>query len=204
MDLEIHRSIPELVNATNKTFPQKNIVKPTMPYLWTATDTRNAALSTVAPVSVALVGASAIHGDKNLQGFFKSFRPPQWAIRDVRLYTALDVATIAPLGYASYLVYKNGGGFDYSDTTAALGIYGLNLVSGLALIPAFKNRNLKWIAINAGVVAATAIAASCAFGKIDKTAGYLLAPYAIWTTYYAVLSFALHNNSNKHLPESLQ
>uniref|UniRef100_A0A915EJZ9 Uncharacterized protein n=1 Tax=Ditylenchus dipsaci TaxID=166011 RepID=A0A915EJZ9_9BILA len=185
MDIEIHKSISDLTGKKTLSFPEKNIVPPTMPYLWTTTDSRNSALSTLAPVSVALVGASAIHGDKNLQSFFKSFHPPSWAIRDVRLYTALDVATIAPLGYASYLVYKNGGGFDYSDTTAALGIYGLNLVSGLALIPAFKKKNLKWIAINAGIVAATAIAASGAFGKIDKMAGYLIAPYALWTTYYA-------------------
>lgn len=201
MDLEIHRSIPDLVSkqTSEKAFePQSK-----MPYLWTNADSRNAIIATAVPVSVAVLGASAVHGDRNLQSFFKGFRPPNWAVRDVRLYTAFDVATIAPLGYASYLVYKNGGGFDYTDTTVALGLYGLNIASGLALIPTFKKKSIKGVAINAVIVAATAIAASCAFGKIDKMAGWLIAPYALWTSYYAVLAIALNNNDKKHAPETL-
>lgn len=57
----------------------------------------------------------------------------------------MDVATVLPLGYASYLVYKYGGGFDYSDTATALGLYGTNLVLTLVSIPLIKNRNLKGV-----------------------------------------------------------
>lgn len=175
-----------------------------MPYLWTNIDTRNAAISTLVPLGAAVVGASAVHGDRNLQSFFKGFRPPNWAIRDTRLYTAIDVASIAPLGYASYLVFKHGGGFDYTDTTVALSLYGVNVLSGLALIPTFKTKNLKYIAWNACVLAATAVGTAVAYGKIDKSAGYFLIPYALWTSYYAAVAIALNNNDKKHPPETIQ
>ncbi|KAI1722427.1 tspO/MBR family domain-containing protein [Ditylenchus destructor] len=202
MDIELHENAQDLFKSTNQS--NSFFSSGTMPYLWTNIDTRNAAIATTIPIGAAILGASAVHGDRNLQSFFKGFRPPNWAIRDIRIYTALDLATIAPLGYASYLVYKHGGGFDYTDTSVALGIYGVNIASALALIPNFKKKNLKCISLNALAVAATAIGAAVAFGKIDKSAGYLLIPYALWTSYYAALAIALNNNDKKHPPETIQ
>ena len=67
---------------------------------------------------------------------------PKWAPTDVRLYSAVDLLTLAPLGYASYLVFKNGGGFDYNDTRLALGLYGLNLGLAVFTISIIKKKQL--------------------------------------------------------------
>ena len=67
---------------------------------------------------------------------------PKWAPTDVRLYSAVDLLTLSPLGYASYLVFKNGGGFDYNDTRLALGLYGLNLGLAVFTIPIIKKKQL--------------------------------------------------------------
>jgi hypothetical protein len=50
----------------------------------------------------------------------------------------MNVATVAPFGYASYLVYKIGGGFDYMDTTVALGFYGGTIAASLAMVSIFN------------------------------------------------------------------
>lgn len=34
-------------------------------------------------------------------------------------------------------------GFDYTDTTVALSLYGATVVSGIALIPTIKKQNIK-------------------------------------------------------------
>jgi len=197
MNKEIHlRDIPDYLR--NKV-PGVKEAHHNMPYAWSNVDTRNAILSSLLPAGVALVGAGAIGSSRHLHAFNKGTRTPNWAIRDPRVLAAIDFAVITPLGYASYLVYKNGGGFDYTDTSVALGLYGINLLSTLAAPAAFKNGNTKWIAINAGLVHATALATACAFSKIDKCAGYWLIPYAIWTGYYAVLAFYFHNKNTENL-----
>lgn len=41
--------------------------------------------------------------------------------------------------------------------------------------------------INASLVHATAVATAIAFFKIEKTAGYWMIPYALWTGFYALV-----------------
>jgi benzodiazapine receptor len=168
-----------------------------MPYTWTTVDTRNAVLASIVPPGVALISAGFVGSQRNLQSFNKTGKVPKWAIKDPRVLTALDFSTLVPVGYASYLVYKFGGGFDYTDTTVALSLYGVNLATALATGTAFKSQNLKCIACNAALVHATALATTIAFSKIDKVSGYWMVPYAVWTGYNAILAFYIHNKNTK-------
>lgn len=93
-------------------------------------------------------------------------KKPNWAPKDVRIYSAVDFLTLSPLGYASYLVYKNGGGFDYNDTKLALAIYGTNVALALATIPIIKKKQLGCLWKNTTVVSLTATAAAYAFYKV--------------------------------------
>ncbi|VDM42466.1 unnamed protein product [Toxocara canis] len=132
---------------------------------------------------------------------FKKTKKPNWAPKDVRLYSALDLLTMSPLGYASYLVYKTGGGFDYADTKVALGIYGMNIAFALATIPLLKKKNLRCLFYNTALLNATAVAASYTFYKIDRTAGLLLIPYALWTGFYAFLTYAIAKDNQPQEPD---
>jgi tryptophan-rich sensory protein len=168
-----------------------------MPYIWTTTDTRNAVIATLLPTGVAVVSSGFIGSQRNLQAFSKIGKTPNWAIRDPRVLGAIDFAVVAPVGYASYLVYKFGGGFDYSDTTVALSLYGVNLASVLVSSVAFKSHSLACIATNTTLVHVTALAAAIAFNKVDKIASYWMAPYAIWTGYNAALALYIHYKNSK-------
>lgn len=120
-----------------------------------------------------------------------------------------NTATAAPFGYASYLIYKIGGGnvnvpdkfvqrifgfpiflgFDYTDTTVALALYGATVASGLLMMPILKKQNIKMVSIlipcwkwiwkivqkisgNSMVLAGFAVATTTTFYFIDKIAAY--------------------------------
>ncbi|VDO24989.1 unnamed protein product [Heligmosomoides polygyrus] len=127
-------------------------------------DTRNALVATMIPGGAAVAAFALFAKDKEVVDCaifmytdlprsyvliyclqIQKVKKPQWAPTDVRLYSIMDVLTIAPLGYASYLVYKNGGGFDYTDTRLALGVYGANMILALTTIPLVKKKNLSCV-----------------------------------------------------------
>ncbi|CAJ0575321.1 unnamed protein product, partial [Mesorhabditis spiculigera] len=176
----LHTTRPDLESFVDRTMP-----------FWTTQDTRNAILSTLVPGGAAALAFATFAKDVETVKWWEAVRKPQWAPKDVRVYSLVDVLTIAPLGYASYLVYKNGGGFDYNDTRLALGLYGTNLLLALATVPIVKQRKISCLATNSILVHLTAAAAAYAFYNIDRRAGYLMIPYSLWTGYYAILTWAI-------------
>ncbi|TKR59433.1 hypothetical protein L596_029102 [Steinernema carpocapsae] len=174
-----------------------------MPYynFWTGADTRNAILSTLVPFGAAAGVVTVFYKDSSCVNFWENVEKPKWAPKGLCIYSALDVLTLSPLGYASYLVYKNGGGFDYTDTTCALALYGTNLALACATLPIVKRRNHKCLFYNTTLVHLTALGAAAAFYQIDKRAAYLVLPYAIWTGFYAFLTYGITRlNSAKDEP----
>lgn len=166
-----------------------------MPF-WSREDTRSALLATLVPGGAAVVAFGLFVNDRDTVNWWNSQKKPKWAPTDVRLYSAVDVLTLSPLGYASYLVYKNGGGLDYNDTRLALGLYGANIALALATVPLVKKRNLRCLFINTALLHLTATASAIAFYKIDNHAGLWLVPYALWTGFYAFLTYSIYNENN--------
>ncbi|KJH44940.1 TspO/MBR family protein [Dictyocaulus viviparus] len=164
---------------------------------WTTQDSRNALVSTMIPGGAAVVAFAVFARDKEVVEWWSTkVKKPNWAPRDVRLYSMMDIITLSPLGYASYLVYKNGGGFDYNDTRLAIGIYGVNMVLALTTIPIIKIKNLGCLWKNTFLIHLTAAGAAYTFYKIDKEAGLWLVPYAIWTGFYAFLTYSINKENN--------
>jgi len=188
------KEYPDLFNTTVSSVvdpvDQASSIRSIMPHFWSSEDTRRAVIFSLLPTGAVLVGSAALCQDHKYKLFLDTTRVPHWAPRERWFYSALDVATSLPLGYASYLVFKHGGGFEYADTSVALGLYGTNLLLALASVPLLKARNLNGLACNALLVHLTAVAAAIAFYKIDKTAGYWLIPYALWTGFYALLGYS--------------
>lgn len=168
-----------------RTIPLRSISRA----MWTCDDTKKAILFSLVPGGVALAALNALANDKNTLEFWKNCKKPNWA-PDLRLHGALELLTLAPLGYATYLVYKNGG-IEFTDTRAALGLYGANVALQLASIPLFKKKDLKMFSWNCALKAATAAACSFAYYKIDKTAGMLMLPYTLWSSFCAFLTCAV-------------
>ncbi|KHJ86450.1 TspO/MBR family protein [Oesophagostomum dentatum] len=97
------------------------------------------------PAGAAVAAFAVFARDQEVVNWWTSIKKPNWAPTDVRLYSVMDILALAPLGYASYLVYKNGGGFDYTDTRLALGLYGANMALALATIPMVKKKSLSCV-----------------------------------------------------------
>ncbi|EGT51300.1 hypothetical protein CAEBREN_00828 [Caenorhabditis brenneri] len=167
----------------------------TMPF-WTTQDTRNAVISSLIPAGAAVAAFASFAKDQQAADWWSALKKPNWAPKDVRLYSAVDLITLSPLGYASYLVYKNGGGFDYNDTKLALGLYGTSLAVALATIPIVKKKELGCLWKNTTVVSLTAAGAAYAFYKIDKKAGFLLVPFALWSAFYAYLAYSIKKEND--------
>ncbi|VDD88641.1 unnamed protein product [Enterobius vermicularis] len=160
--------------------------------MWTSEDTKKAILFSCIPGGIALTGFAALARDKSIVDFWK----PNWAPVDSKMYSMMDLVSMAPLGYATYLVYKNGG-IEYSDTRAALGLYGVNTAFQLATIPLLMKKDLKLLFWNTVLTAGSGVLTA----YIDKTAGLLLLPFTLWTGFYAFLTYSLYE---KNKPKNLQ
>jgi len=110
-----------------------------------------------------------------------SWRPPDWLFGPVWLLLYLSIAV------SGWLVWQRAG---IDGAALALSVYALQLVlNGLwsAVFFGLRRPDLAfaeilclWLSIFATIVA---------FHPVDKTASYLLVPYALWVTFAAVLNF---------------
>lgn len=154
-----------------------------------------AAFPTLLPLGIAGIGWYWFTAKKDQELWYKSLKKPGWVMENPQAMSPLQLAVIAPIGYASHMICKEGRG---TDRQIALGLYGAGLLTWAIATPAFgKTKDLKcWFGIktlSAGIFGATAFA----FYKINQTAGWLLFPLVIAET-YAVASLAamLQDNPN--------
>ncbi|KAL3124427.1 hypothetical protein niasHT_007710 [Heterodera trifolii] len=159
-----------------------------MPLHWTSVDTRNAILCAAVPSIGAFVGSTMAIKDQELVQFLKNKNFPSFTRCCKYNYLLANTAATIPFGYASYLVYKIGGGFDYTDTTVALGLYGATVLSGCFLVPMLKKQDTKALTANAVVLAGLSVATSVAFYNIDKISGYWTMPFTLLAILYAGLT----------------
>jgi len=125
---------------------------------------------------------------RNIKGWYENikkpeWRPPNWAFGPV--WTGL----YAGMGYASYLVYKDGNGFD-GPAAGPLLLYGSQLALNWAWTPIFFGlHNLKVAFAVITALWANVAACGVSFYGINKTAGLLFAPYLAWVSLATALSY---------------
>ena len=107
--------------------------------------------------------------------------PPGWVFPVV--WTVLYLL----MGWASFLVWKSDA--PQVEKTRALGLYGVQLAVNFAWPLLFFRAGLYgfalvWLVILLVLVAETMLA----FGRIDRRAAWLLAPYFLWLLFAAYLN----------------
>lgn len=121
------------------------------------------------------------------------WRPPRWAFAPVwtSLYTGM--------GYASYLVYRDGGSF--SNAKLPLAIYGTNLLANCVWSPIFfRAQKFGWAFCVAQIINVTAVGMAYHFYEINPIAGYLIVPYCMWLTLATALGYCIYRD-NKDMPK---
>ncbi|GLV33591.1 Translocator protein [Carabus blaptoides fortunei] len=101
------------------------------------------------------------------------WRPPNWVFAPVwtSLYTGM--------GYASYLVYKEGGGFN-GPAKLPLIAYGTQLALNWAWTPIFFGyKNVKWGFYAILALDVSVVTCGIMFAEVNKTAGLLFIPVYI-------------------------
>ncbi|XP_053950391.1 translocator protein [Anastrepha ludens] len=151
------------------------------------------ALKIVGAVVLPNVGGfiNGIITRKNIQTWYKnlnfpSYRPPNWIFGPV--WTSL----YSGMGYASYLVWRDGGGFS-GEAHLPLIAYGTQLALNWAWTPIFfGQRNIKGGLIDIIALTATSTACGILFFKVNKVAGLLFIPYVAWLSFATVLNHAMY------------
>ncbi|XP_077287476.1 translocator protein [Arctopsyche grandis] len=124
-----------------------------------------------------------------------SWRPPNWVFGPV--WTTL----YSTMGYASYLVWKDGGGFK-GDAKLPLMLFGAQLALNWAWTPIFFGaHNLKWSLIDIVALHATVSMCGVLFYKINPTAGYMFIPYVAWLSLATCLNYVIWRDNPEGGPK---
>lgn len=151
---------------------------------------RPAATLVVAVVVCEAVGAAgAVFTTSGLESWYGTLArpvlaPPNWVFAPV--WTGL----FALMGGAVWLIWRRLSGPDHAAARRAMGLFAGQFALNLAWSAAFFGARsvvaglvviiLLWLAIVATVLA---------FGRVDRRAAWLLAPYLAWVSFAAYLNY---------------
>jgi len=169
-------------------------IEPRHEFAWD--EVGKAALPTLLPFGVLGLGRYLCLQRKDQELWFKGLKKPSWVLENQEIGGVVGLAALAPVGYASYLIYKEVAGG--TERQVALGLYGATLVSWLAGIPAYTQTKDMSCWFGASLLSTSLLGATAvAFHKVNETAGMLIMPMAIWSAYITLCMFAtMQTNPN--------
>ncbi|XP_029811181.1 translocator protein [Suricata suricatta] len=114
-----------------------------------------------------------------------SWHPPRWTLGPIwgTLYSAM--------GYGSYLVWKELGGFS-EEAVVPLGLYAGQLALNWAWPPLFfGTRQMGWALVDLLLTGGLAGATAVAWRGVSPPAARLLYPYLAWLAFAATLNYCV-------------
>ncbi|CAH1115027.1 unnamed protein product [Psylliodes chrysocephalus] len=123
------------------------------------------------------------------------WRPPNWAFGPV--WTTL----YSSMGYASYLVYRDGNGFE-GGAKLPLMVYGVNILANWLWTPIFfGKKDIKLALYEMQLVNGTALATAYLFYKVNHTAGFIILPYCLWLSVATALNYVIYRDNKDKIKE---
>ncbi|KAK3774350.1 hypothetical protein RRG08_013853 [Elysia crispata] len=136
-------------------------------------------------------GFAASHSvPKNISTWYEGLKHPSWRPPN-KYFGPVWSLLYGSMGYASYLVWRDGGGFG-GDAAVPLAWYGAQLALNWSWPPIFFGcHSLKWSLVDMIALWGAICGTIYQFHEINETAAYLLIPYLGWITYAGALNFRL-------------
>lgn len=143
-------------------------------------------------VSIAAAVANSLT-EMSVHHWYLRLTKPDWALPPQTL-SMVGTVCYALMALSAWLVYKKSG--DWMTAQKPLLLWGIQLILN-ALWPGFffAIRNVRLGAIEIIVLLGFVVAATVSFFRRDRTAGWFMSLYGLWTTYVAALTLAIwHQN----------
>ncbi|XP_008552552.1 translocator protein [Microplitis demolitor] len=137
--------------------------------------------------------AGAIVTRRNITLWYKSLNKPTWTPPNW-MFAPVWTSLYSSIGYASYLVYRDGGGFE--KAAIPLSIYGVNLVLNWLWTPIFFGaHNIKLALYEIAALWGSTVVLGISFFQVNKLAGGLIVPYLAWNTLATALTYSVYRNN---------
>lgn len=139
---------------------------------------------------------------KNLNPWYESLKkptwtPPKWAFGPA--WTSIYCS----VGYASYLVWQDGNGFERA--ALPLSIYGCNLALNWSWTPLFFGAHkIRWALYEITVLWGTTAAMGVAFYRVNPLAGYLVIPYLVWNSLAVALNYVIDRDNEESTQPAIE
>ncbi|XP_011346820.2 translocator protein, partial [Ooceraea biroi] len=140
-----------------------------------------------------------IIAEKNLKPWYESLKKPAWTPPNW-LFGPVWTAAYFSIGYSSYVVWRDGGGF--AGAAVPFSIYGVNLALNWLWTPIFFGAHkINWALYDIAALWISTIPVGVTFYQVNPIAGYFVIPYFAWTTFAAVLNYVIYRD-NKQIPDA--
>lgn len=115
----------------------------------------------------------------NYSGWYTTLNKPKWTPPSY-VFAPVWTTLYAGMGFASYLVWRDGGGFN-GVAKMPLMLYATQLALNWMWTPIFFSyHSIKWGLFDVGLLSVTAGCCAVAFHKVNQSAGLLMLPYLGW------------------------
>ncbi|KAG8224244.1 hypothetical protein J437_LFUL001623 [Ladona fulva] len=122
--------------------------------------------------------------------WYKTLKKPTWTPPNAAFPIAWT-SLYAGMGYASYLVWRDGEGFD-GPARLPLALYAGQLALNWSWSPIFFHfHSLKWSMVNIVCLWSSVAACGFTFWQINKVAGVLMIPYLGWLSLATALNYRI-------------
>jgi tryptophan-rich sensory protein len=134
----------------------------------------------------------------NIYPWYNQIKKPTWGPPDWIIGPAWTILYLS-MGYASFRVWDSGNGFS-GIAKIPLIFYLVHLLVNSTYTQVFLRLHLLGAAaIHLFILTLLVYATGILFYRVDSLAGYLIIPYAVWTSFASVLSYNIWRMNTKSI-----